>query len=141
MVSVSAMRKAAADCKALWADHAFDSLRDKIALEGKPSFAMLTNAERLRPQDKPVADLAVKTLEKCRAAYEPTLVTLPAGGHAMIQGLERKEDALNAELYSRKITFGEYNVAMNRLTGEVAKVLSGYLQTQASSAPAASESA
>src|SRR5262249_35996055 len=64
----AAAQKAVADCKALWSDHAFDGLRTKIPLDGeKPTVGMLTNTEKLHPKDKPVADLAIKTLEKCRS--------------------------------------------------------------------------
>jgi hypothetical protein len=60
---------AQAECKTLWADHAFDRFRDKISLsEEKPTFSMLKNSERLNPKDRPIADLAMKTLERCRAA-------------------------------------------------------------------------
>ena len=62
--------KAREECTTLWSDHAFDPLRDKIPLgEEKPTFAMLKNTERLKAKDKPLADLAIKALEKCRAAY------------------------------------------------------------------------
>ncbi len=62
--------KAREECTTLWPDHAFDPLRDKIPLgEEKPTFAMLKNTERLKAKDKPLADLAIKALEKCRAAY------------------------------------------------------------------------
>jgi hypothetical protein len=103
--------KAQRDCVALYADHAFDPLRDKVALgEDKPTFAMLTNSARLRPSDKPIADLAIKTLEKCRAGYAPAFAMLPPEVNAMEQGLQLKQDALIAELYRGKISFGDYNV-------------------------------
>jgi len=66
----SAVAKARETCATLWSDHALDALRDKIPLgEEKPTFAMLKNNEKLKVKDRPVADLAVKALEKCRAAY------------------------------------------------------------------------
>jgi hypothetical protein len=64
----TAVATAAAACKALWADHAFDPVRDKVWLgDGKPTFAMFTNRARLLPKEKSLADLARKMLEKCRA--------------------------------------------------------------------------
>ena len=102
----------------LWSDHAFDPLRDKVSLgEEKPTSPMLTNTERLRPEDKPLADLAIKTLERCRAAHA---AILPRQVNTLILGFQRRQDALIAELYVGKITFGEYNVNMNRINGEVA---------------------
>lgn len=65
-------------CKTLWSDRAFDALRVKIPLgEEKPTFAMLKNAERLKAKDRPLADLAIKTLDKCRAAYVDVYAILP----------------------------------------------------------------
>jgi hypothetical protein len=62
----AAVAKAIADCRTLWSDHAFDSLRVRIPLgEEKPTFSMLKNTERLRPKERPVADLAIRTLERC----------------------------------------------------------------------------
>jgi hypothetical protein len=70
----SAFAKARQECTALWLDHAFDPLRSKLPLvEDKPTFSMLTNNEKLRTKDKPVADLAITTLEKCRSLYAPVL--------------------------------------------------------------------
>jgi hypothetical protein len=64
------LAKAQEDCKAIWLDHALDPLRARIPFgEDKPTFAMLKNTERLKPKDRPVADLAIKALERCRAAY------------------------------------------------------------------------
>jgi hypothetical protein len=50
---------------------------------------------------------------------------LPAGVNELIRGLNKRQDALIAELYVGKITFGEYNIAFNRLAGELAAALSG----------------
>ena len=63
----AASAKAAEYCTTLWSDHAFDPLRDKIPLPPAqhPTSSMLINAERVRPEDKPLADLALKTAEKC----------------------------------------------------------------------------
>ena len=72
------LAKAQDACKAIWSDHALDPLRTKIPFgEDKPPFAMLKNAERLRLKDRPVADLAIKALEKCRAAYIDVYSALP----------------------------------------------------------------
>ena len=118
--------KAHADCQAHWADHAFDPFRDKIPFgDEKPTFSMLKNSERLRPKDRPIADLAVKMLELCRTAYAPAYAMLPPQVNAMIQGLQRRQDALIAKLYVGKITFGGYNIEMDRMNGESARVFSG----------------
>jgi hypothetical protein len=134
----TSLAKAQQECKLLWSDHAFDALRHRISLgEEKPSFAMLTNPERLRPKDKPVADLAKKTLEQCRLAYAPVYAMLPEQINAMVKGIERRQDALIAELYVGKITFGQFNVSMNRITREFLRALSGIPQTaQVSPSPA-----
>ena len=117
-------------CKALWSDHVFDPIRGKIKLDDeKPTFSMLTNKEKLQPKDRPLADLAIKTLEKCRNGYAPVFAMLPQQVVVLIQGVQREQDAKIAELYNGKITFGDYNVAMNQLTGQLATAISG-LQTQ-----------
>ena len=55
-----------AACKALQEDHALDPLRGKIPFsDEKTTFAMLTNRARLLPKERPIIDLARKTLEKC----------------------------------------------------------------------------
>src|SRR5262249_1945597 len=121
-----AVAKARSECKSLWSDRVFDRLRSKMPLgEEKPTFSMLTNREKVQPKDKPLADLAIKTLEKCRAAYAPVYAMLPPQVSAVIEGVARKQDALIAELYNEKITLGEYNVSMNRLNGELSEMLSG----------------
>jgi hypothetical protein len=59
----AANAKAGEYCATLWSDHAFDPLRDKIPLLGEqPTASMLTSKERVRPEDKPLADLALKEL-------------------------------------------------------------------------------
>jgi hypothetical protein len=59
--------KARAECSILWSNHDFDSLRTKIPLgDEKPTFPMLKSVEKLNRKDRPLADLAIKTLEKCR---------------------------------------------------------------------------
>jgi hypothetical protein len=136
--------KAREDCKALWSDHIFDPLRSRIPLgEEKPTFSMLTNKEKLKSKDKPLADLAIKTVEKCRSAYAPVYNMLPEQANAFVKGIEQRQDALIAELYNGKITFGDYNVEMNRLRGKFAEALSGIpTQSQSStSAQATTESA
>ncbi len=137
----SAVAKARQECATLWADHAFDPLRDKINFrEDKPPPAMLTNSTRIRPKEKPLADLAITTLGKCRTAWAPAYALLPPQVNAMIQGVERRQDSLIAELYVGKITFGEFNVGMNRITGELMRALSGIPETpQTASAPVALE--
>jgi hypothetical protein len=137
----TAFANAEAECKTLWADHAFDRFRDKISLsEEKPTFSMLKNSERLNPKDRPIADLAMKTLERCRAAYAPVFAMLPPQVNNLMQGIQRKQDALIAELYSGKITFGQYNIGADRMLGEFASVVSGIKQKpQTASSPAVQE--
>ena len=141
----AAFAKAREDCNTLWSDHIFDPLRSRLPLgEEKPTFSMLKNKEKLHSKDKPLADLAIKTVEKCRSAYAPVYNMLPEQVNAFIKGTEQRQDALIAELYNGKITFGDYNVEMNRLRGKFAEALSGIsIQTQSNltSARAASESA
>lgn len=121
-----AFAQARAACKTLWLDRMFDPLRSKIPLgEEKPTFSMLTNTEKLRSKDKPLANSAIKTLEKCRTAYAPVYAMLPPQVNAMIYGVEREQDAKVAELYNGKITFGDFNVAMNNLNGALSAALSG----------------
>ena len=124
--------KAREDCKTLWSDHIFDPLRNRIPLgEEKPTFSMLTNKEKLHSKDKPLADLAIKTVEKCRSAYAPVYNMLPENVNALIKGNEQRQDALIAELYNGKLTLGDYNIEMNRLRGKFAEALSGIpIQTQ-----------
>ena len=133
----SAYAKAKEACDALWSDHAFDSLRKKIPLiEDRPTFEMLKNTEKLKASQRPVADLAVKTLVKCRARYAEVYATfLPPAVRTMIQGIEQRQDGNIAELYRGKITFGEFNIAVNRLRGEFSSAISGVQILQPDSSP------
>jgi hypothetical protein len=72
-----------------------------------------------------MADLAIKTLEKCKATYAPVYMMLPPQVSALIQGVERRQDAFIAQLYNRSITFGRFNVEMNELKGKLWETLSG----------------
>src|SRR5262249_60957932 len=54
----AATAKAAEECRKLWANPAFDPLRDKVPLESQhPTMQMLTSSARLDPKDRPMADL------------------------------------------------------------------------------------
>ena len=107
----AATTKASEYCTTLWSDHTFDPLRDKIPLlGGQPTPSMLTNPQRVRPEDRPLADLALKTAEKCKAATATAWAMLPHSVHAKLLRLTQRADALNTQLYKGKITFGEYNV-------------------------------
>jgi hypothetical protein len=84
----SLVAKAREECKRLWSDHVFDPFRSKLPLtEDKPTFSMLTNKEKLRAKDKPIADLAIKTVEKCRSEYAPVFAMLPPQVNATMQGV------------------------------------------------------
>jgi hypothetical protein len=132
--------KARQDCTALWSDHVFDPLRNKLSLgEGKSTLSMLANSERIRPKDKPLADLATKANEKCRAAYSAALAVLPPQINSMIEGVYRNQDALIAELNVGKITFGQYNIQMDRLTGDLSRALSGIPRSPQPAAPKIAE--
>jgi hypothetical protein len=122
----AAYLKADVACKALWAVHAFDPLRDKVPLGGqKPTLAMLTNRTRLLAKDKSLADLAIKTLGKCRAMYAEATVLLPQQTQLRIQGFDRAQDSLIARLYAGKVTFGDYNLGMNRIAEEMLSAMYG----------------
>jgi hypothetical protein len=101
----AAAAKAQATCAALWADHRLDPLRDKIPLgeDNKPTSAMLANPDRLRADDKPVADLAIKMVRQCRAAWAPAWAMLPTATNFIMEGVQRKQDQLIADVYSGKI--------------------------------------
>jgi hypothetical protein len=132
----SAVGKARQDCTALWSDHVFDPLRNKLPFgEEKPTLSMRANSERIRPIDKPLADLATKANEKCRAAYSTAFSLLPPQINSMIEGVYRNQDALIAELNVGKITFGQYNIQMDRLTGDLSRALSGIPQSPQPAAP------
>ena len=102
----AATAKATEYCTTLWSDHAFDPLRDKIPLlGGQPTSSMLTNPQRVRPEDKPLADLVLKTAEKCNAAFATALAMLPPPVHAKLLSLTRQVDALNTQLSTGKNYF------------------------------------
>jgi hypothetical protein len=145
-----ALAKAKQECDALWSDHIFDQLRPKLALgEMKPTLSMLTNSERVRPKDRPLADQAIKTVEKCRQAYSIPFSAFAPHIIKLIDGIYRNQDALIAELYVGKITYGEFNTKMDRLTGDYIRAVSGIpysqtshpSQTEAKNTPSASVAA
>jgi hypothetical protein len=118
----AATAKATEYCTTLWSDHAFDPLRDKIPLlPGElPTASMLINPQRVRPEDKPLADLAIKTAEKCNAAHAISWLMLPPAVRAKLLRVKQQGDALNAQLSKGKITFGEYNQKIVQLKKQVA---------------------
>jgi uncharacterized caspase-like protein len=121
-----ASAEATSECARLWSDHAFDSLRKRIPLEGeKPTFTMLKNPERLKKSERPMADRAIATLEKCRKAWEPVYALLPTAASERIRADQRLQDIKIAELYSGKITFGEFNVATSTAISDFVKTFSG----------------
>src|ERR1700689_3804983 len=64
--------KARSECLRLWSNHVFDPFRNKLNLsEEKPTFSMLKSTEKLNRNDRPIADLAIKTVEQCRTVYDP----------------------------------------------------------------------
>jgi hypothetical protein len=133
----TANAKAQTECTAVWSDPAFDTLRTKIPLGGeKPTIGMLTNREKLLPKDRPLADLALKALYKCRKAQALANAMLPPQVQLKISTAEREQDALIAELYNGKLTFGEFNVAANRLHVKLYEALYGVQKPpEAASAP------
>ena len=129
----TAFQKAHAACMALWADHTFDSLRDKFPLGGTtPTFAMLTDQTRILPKDRPLAELAIKTMKKCRALAADALVMLPQQTQQRFEGFYREHDSLNARLYLGKISIGEYNVGINRIVTEEIKTFYGDARAESS---------
>jgi uncharacterized caspase-like protein len=135
----AAVSKARAECQELWSNSAFDPIRDKFPFgddplgHDKPTHQMLTNSDRLRTEDKLLADLAIRTLEQCRKASAPVFAMLPAQVNATMAGAYQRQDALIAELYVGKITFGEFNIGMSRIKGEILAALSGIPQSTRSS--------
>jgi uncharacterized caspase-like protein len=116
----SAIARAADKCRELWADPKFDALRDKVPLSPqKPTMEMLTSSARLEDKDKPLAREAITVVTRCRMEYAPAYAVLPGPAQTLVEGLYREEDALIAQLYTGKITFGEFNVSENRLAGEI----------------------
>jgi hypothetical protein len=105
----TAASKAKAACMALWADHVLDPLRDKFPLIGEnPTLPMLTDSTRFLPKDRSLADIFVKTIEKCRALSADAMAMLPQQSQQRLQGYYREQDLLTAQLYRGKITIGEY---------------------------------
>jgi Caspase domain len=100
---------------------------------------MLTSKQRMGLKDKPVADLAIRTVEQCRAAEAPVLAMLPPDVNEKLKAVQRKQDALIAELYAGKITFGEFNVTIAYIDEDRASILSTVPQlTQTPPPPPAS---
>jgi len=132
----SAVARAANKCQKLWANPVFDPLRDKVPLGAqKPTMEMLTSSARLEEKDKPLARQAMTVVIECRAEYAPAYALLPAPAQTLVEGLYREEDALIAQLYNGKITFGEFNIGSNRLAGEILRALS-VIQQSDSAKPA-----
>jgi hypothetical protein len=129
------LNKAREACEALWADHAFDPIRNKFPLMGdKPTFAMLMDRTRLLPKDKPLADLAIKTVGKCRELSADAVVMLPQQTQRIIENGYREQDLLLARLYLGKITIGEYNVGISRIVTEQTKAFFGDVHPESGSA-------
>jgi hypothetical protein len=92
----AASAEASERCTALWSDHAFDPLREKIPLlGGVPTAAMLSNTERVRLEDKPLASRALKIAEQCKAFAAAPWAMLPPTTHAKVISVQRRADTLN----------------------------------------------
>ena len=118
--------KATKYCVTLWSDHAFDPLRDKIPLLGDPPTpSMFTSTQRMRPEDKPLADLHLKAYDKCKAVMRAVWAKLPPAVNAKVLGVAGQIDALNADLYTGKITFGGYNVKRAQILKQMALAFTG----------------
>ena len=136
----TAFQKAHEACMALLADHALDPLRDKFPWEGqKPTFAQLTDPTRFLPKDRSLADVFVKTTEKCRALQKDAIALLPNQPQQRMEGFYREVDSLNARLYLGKITIGEYNAGVNRIVAEGRKAFFGDVQPDSASKQASAE--
>ena len=130
--------KATKYCVTLWSDHAFDPLRDKVPLLGEPPTpSMFTSTQRMRLEDKPLADLHLKAYDKCKAAMANVWAMLPPTVNAKVLSLAGQFDALNAQLYTGKITFGEYNVKRVQILKQMALAFAGGDELQQSPAPTA----
>jgi len=120
------LAKARQLCQALWSDHVFDPLRNKIPLGGgKPTVAMLMNRDHILPKDRNLAELALKTFEKCRILQAAATALLPEQTRLRLQGFDREEDALMAQLLAGKLSFGDFNVRMNGIAAEELQVFFG----------------
>jgi hypothetical protein len=138
----AATAKATEYCRTLWSDHALDPLRDKIPLGAvQPTSSMLTNPQRVRPEDKPLVDLVLKTAEKCNAAFATALAMLPPPVHAKVLNVKRKGDTLNKQLSEGKITFGEYNVKRVELLKQMALAFASISERSASETAPSAETA
>lgn len=51
---------------------------------------MLTSKQRVRPEDKPLADLALKAYEKCKAAVTTTWAMLPPPANTKMFGVAQQ---------------------------------------------------
>ena len=85
--------KARSECARLWSNQVFDPFRTKINFgEEEPTFSMLKSTEKLTRKERPLADLAIKTLEQCRKAYEPVYAMLPPQVRGMLEGIQRRQN-------------------------------------------------
>ena len=102
---------------------------------------MLTNPQRVRPEDKRLVDLVLKTTEKCNAAFATALAMLPPSVHAKVLSFKRKGDTLNKQLSEGKITFGEYNVKRVEILKPMASVFASISERPASETAPSAETA
>jgi len=102
---------------------------------------MLASKQRVRPEDKPLADLAIKAYEKCKAAVAGTWAMLPPQANVKMVGVAQQIDALVTKLYAGKITFGEYNVKRIQLLRQMALAFESSLEGPAASAVVPAQSA
>ena len=96
---------------------------------------MFTSTQRMRPGDKPLADLHLKAYDQCKAVMRAVWAKLPPAVNAKVLSVAGQVDALNAELYTGKITFGEYNVKRAQILKPMALAFTGVDELQKPSAP------
>jgi len=106
----NALSEVRRQCESLFSDPALDPIREKVALfeASDQTFAMLTNQERARPEEKPAIALWFQKREQCNQNFNYTMQgKVPAQIVAVRDAANVASNSMIAELYLGRITYGE----------------------------------
>lgn len=97
-------------CNSVYADPALNPIRGKVSLDrpDNVTFAMRTNTDYASDSERPAIALWAQKRDECHNAGAPALAMMPGPLSALMEGSHNAINALVAQLYLRKITYGQY---------------------------------
>ena len=124
-----------ADCRAGYANPKIDPLRSKLALSAPPSFQQLTDQDRANDEQQAALIEFDSARISCANAQVKELADAPAGMLAAFSRAVTLEQAARADLFTGKLTFGEYNRESQKIGDELRSMLEIAARSEQQAAP------